>query len=442
MHKGIRKFADDASTRRLPREERTEVVAAFRAYLDTIPQSKRFDRELFYELRDVVGKSGFGIGSAGLPAYNVLLEGYSQALDNDVVLSMKQANIPAVGRFVDTSDVDAYFDHEGHRTSVSQRALQVHADPLLGLHARSGGVGYVVAEVSPYEADLGLGGRSTRPRRWRCRASSCSAGRRRRSTARPTRTATRTLASTSRPRRRSPTSLEEPPRTSYVAWLGVTSGASTYAERVRQGPRAVRRRLPRGPGRHRRHLTPAGCRRLRRRCWTCRGSARRRRRRAARPRRGRRSSSAVSSTSSGADVLLEVARPAWCRGSGTMSSPCASTQASASWPGVQPLRGGDLAAPRPPASRLASKFSPWKRGLRAAEVAVGRGRRRCDGAGQEAAAERAVGHEADAELAAACGRISSSRSRVHSEYSVCSAVIGCTACGAADGVGAASDSPR
>ena len=153
MEKGIRRFADDASTRRLPREERTEVVAAFRDYLDTIPESKRFDRALFYELRDVVGKSGFGIGSAGLPAYNVLLEGYSQALDNDVVLSMKQANIPAVSRFVDTAVVDAYFDHEGHRTSVSQRALQVHTDPLLG-HTQVGGVGYVVAEVSPYEVDL------------------------------------------------------------------------------------------------------------------------------------------------------------------------------------------------------------------------------------------------------------------------------------------------
>ncbi len=156
MQKGIRKFADDASTRRLSREERTEVVAAFHAYLDTIPQSKRFDRELFYELRDVVGKSGFGIGSAGLPAYNVLLEGYSQARDNDGVLSMKQANIPAVSRFVDTSDVDAYFDHEGHRTSVSQRALQVHTDPLLG-HTQIGGVGYVVSEVSPYEVDLDWG---------------------------------------------------------------------------------------------------------------------------------------------------------------------------------------------------------------------------------------------------------------------------------------------
>ncbi|TGN64536.1 DUF2252 domain-containing protein [Nocardioides eburneiflavus] len=156
MQRGVRKFADDGTTRRLPREERTEVVAAFRAYLDTIPTSKRFDRELFYDLRDVVGKSGFGIGSAGLPAYNVLVEGYSQALDNDVVLSMKQANIPAVSRFVDTSEVDAYFEDEGHRTSVSQRALQVHTDPLLG-HTVIGGVGYVVSEVSPYEVDLDWG---------------------------------------------------------------------------------------------------------------------------------------------------------------------------------------------------------------------------------------------------------------------------------------------
>ena len=153
MRGNVRQFVEDGTTRRLSRGERTKVVDAFRGYLDTIPESKRFDRELFYELRDVVGKSGFGIGSAGLPAFNVLVEGYSQALDNDVVLSMKQANIPAVSRFVDTADVDAYFDHEGHRTVVSQRALQVHTDPLLG-HTQVRGVGYVVSEVSPYEVDL------------------------------------------------------------------------------------------------------------------------------------------------------------------------------------------------------------------------------------------------------------------------------------------------
>ena len=136
--------------------ERRKVDQAFASYLDTIPESKRFDRELFYEVRDVVGKTGFGIGSAGLPAYNLLVEGYTQSLDNDVVLSMKQANVPAVSRFVDSGAVEKYFEHEGHRTVVSQRALQVHTDPLLG-HTSIDGVGYVVSEVSPYEADLDWG---------------------------------------------------------------------------------------------------------------------------------------------------------------------------------------------------------------------------------------------------------------------------------------------
>ena len=150
---GVRMFAHDHTITKLGQRQRAKVEKAFAAYIDTIPASKRFDRELFYDLRDVVGKSGFGIGSAGLPAYNLLVEGYSQALDNDVVLSMKQANVPAVSRFVDTSKVESYFDNEGHRTVVSQRALQVHTDPLLG-HTELGGVGYVVSEVSPYEVDL------------------------------------------------------------------------------------------------------------------------------------------------------------------------------------------------------------------------------------------------------------------------------------------------
>ncbi len=154
---GVRRFSEDGSVRRLGRDERAKVVEAFRGYLETIPDDKRFDRELFYELRDVVGKSGFGIGSAGLPAFNVLVEGYSQALDNDVVLSMKQANVPAVSRFVDSESVDAYFETDGHRTVVSQRALQVHTDPLLG-HTAIDGVGFVVSEISPYEVDLDWSG--------------------------------------------------------------------------------------------------------------------------------------------------------------------------------------------------------------------------------------------------------------------------------------------
>jgi uncharacterized protein (DUF2252 family) len=157
LEDGTRMFRHDSSVRELSKTERKKVIRAFDRYLETIPDDKRFDRELFYDLRDVVGKTGFGIGSAGLPAYNLLVEGFSQALDNDVVLSMKQANVPAVSRFVDTSEVDDYFENEGHRTVVSQRSLQVHTDPLLG-YTSLDGVGFVVAEVSPYEVDLDWSG--------------------------------------------------------------------------------------------------------------------------------------------------------------------------------------------------------------------------------------------------------------------------------------------
>ena len=147
-----RRFRRGRGVRDLDEAEREVVRAAYKAYLETIPEEKRF-RSLTYEIKDVVGRKGFGIGSAGLPAYNVLVEGPTQALENDVVLSMKQGNIAAPSRIVDDERVKGYFKHHGHRTAVSQRALQAHADPWLG-YTEVDGVGFVVSELSPYVEDL------------------------------------------------------------------------------------------------------------------------------------------------------------------------------------------------------------------------------------------------------------------------------------------------
>ncbi len=144
---------DRAGTRELGSAERERVESAFARYLDTIPSGKRAASSLSYAVKDVVGRSGFGIGSAGLSAYNVLVEGRTQALENDVVLSMKQANVAAPSRIVSDARIRAYFTDHGHRTAVSQRALQAHADPWLG-HTSIDGMGYVVAELSPYETDM------------------------------------------------------------------------------------------------------------------------------------------------------------------------------------------------------------------------------------------------------------------------------------------------
>ncbi|BBY26805.1 DUF2252 domain-containing protein [Mycolicibacterium sediminis] len=147
-----RRFRDLPGVRRLDDDERAKVEAAFETYLQTIPRAQRF-HGIAYDVKDVIAKTGFGIGSAGLPAYTVLIEGFNQALDNDVILSMKQGNVAAPSRVVVDPEVHGYFEHQGHRTAVSQRALQAHADPLLG-YTTIDGVGFVVSEISPYEADL------------------------------------------------------------------------------------------------------------------------------------------------------------------------------------------------------------------------------------------------------------------------------------------------
>jgi uncharacterized protein (DUF2252 family) len=148
-----RRFRNSSGVRRLDDAERQKVEAAFDRYLQTIPKTKQF-RGIAYDVKDVVAKTGFGIGSAGLPSYSVLIEGFNQALDNDIVLSMKQGNVAAPSRIVTDASVHEYFKHHGHRTAVSQRALQAHADPLLG-YTDLDGAGFVVSEISPYEADLG-----------------------------------------------------------------------------------------------------------------------------------------------------------------------------------------------------------------------------------------------------------------------------------------------
>ncbi len=69
------------------------------------------------------------------------------------MLTMKQAKVPAPSQVVPDERVGGYFEHQGHRTALSQRALQANADPWLGW-CTLGGSGQVVQEMSPYQADL------------------------------------------------------------------------------------------------------------------------------------------------------------------------------------------------------------------------------------------------------------------------------------------------
>ena len=105
-----RRFRELPGVVRLDDDERAKVESAFQRYLGTIPETQRF-RGIAYDVKDVIAKTGFGIGSAGLPAYTVLIEGFNQALDNDVVLSMKQGNVAAPSRVVGDREVHLSLIH-------------------------------------------------------------------------------------------------------------------------------------------------------------------------------------------------------------------------------------------------------------------------------------------------------------------------------------------
>ncbi|KAJ5464085.1 hypothetical protein N7475_007220 [Penicillium sp. IBT 31633x] len=152
IHDSERRFTSGGGAIKLDSATRDKVVQAYNRYLETLPKSWHVCPDQ-YRIKDIVGRRGVGIGSAGLPSYNLLLEGTSQALENDVVIYMKQSATTAVSRHVQNTAATTYFYHEGHRTVISQRALQAHADPWLGW-TEIDGVGQLVAEVSPYAVDL------------------------------------------------------------------------------------------------------------------------------------------------------------------------------------------------------------------------------------------------------------------------------------------------
>ena len=119
-----------------------------------------------------------------------------------------------------------------------------------------------------------------------------------------------------------------------------------------------------------------------------------------------------------------------------MSSPWCQDPGQRELGGASPFWDRHLLDPRPRVARFRSKLLALEARVDAAKVVLRRSPRvRLKPAGQEAAAERAVGDEADAELAHGGEDLVLERRASTSEYSVCSAVIGWTAWARADRLG-------
>jgi uncharacterized protein (DUF2252 family) len=111
---------------RVPDAEAEQLAAALDEYLLTLASHWR--RALGgYTIVDIAHKV-VGVGSVGLRAYVVLLEGSSP--DDVVFLQLKQARRSVLARHVHGES--AWHAHQGQRVVEYQQALQTVSDPLLG----------------------------------------------------------------------------------------------------------------------------------------------------------------------------------------------------------------------------------------------------------------------------------------------------------------------
>jgi len=145
-----RRFVRNHMNSNITDEARAALEKSFAQYLETIPAHKR-QSDINYRIKDATATQGFGIGSAGLRMFSLLLEGPTQTLENDIIVAFKQSRPSAVTCAVKDQHIKDYFIHDGFRAAISRRALQAHADPLLG-YSEFDGAGMLVTEISPYGA--------------------------------------------------------------------------------------------------------------------------------------------------------------------------------------------------------------------------------------------------------------------------------------------------
>ncbi len=108
---GDRNFKNNKSISPVDDTTRKKVEAALEEYYNTIPNRKRRSK-ITYQIKDIALRRGLGIGSAGLKIYSILLEGETQALENDIIISMKVAQPSASEKYVKDKEAKAYSTHK------------------------------------------------------------------------------------------------------------------------------------------------------------------------------------------------------------------------------------------------------------------------------------------------------------------------------------------
>lgn len=138
----------------VPKQELNLLKKAWKDYYHSINEDKR-EKSSFYNIKDVVKKTGAGIGSTGLKRYYILIEGdCNQEQEDDIILEAKEARTPIPAYFF-PYDKEFWNDHkhQGRRVMHTQQAMHHLSDPYLG-YFTMGGRDFYVRERSPFSKDL------------------------------------------------------------------------------------------------------------------------------------------------------------------------------------------------------------------------------------------------------------------------------------------------
>lgn len=133
-------------------------------YGKTISGKLKYDPK-FFKVKDVAQRLNAGLGSLGTPRYYLLIEGESDALDDDHILDIKRQSQPAAYEFLSLRDrinYDELFKNDAERHGIAYKALIKHTDDFLGwiqLADNNPADGdfsgdYSVREISPYKKSL------------------------------------------------------------------------------------------------------------------------------------------------------------------------------------------------------------------------------------------------------------------------------------------------
>ncbi len=114
-------------------------------YLESLPPQYRKEKD-FYKIKDAVQVKRCGLGSLGNFKYRILIEGPSKDQDDDYILELREARVPAIASV--TNEYPASYESHASRICQGQKMMQIAASPFLG-YAKFDGKDFLVDEVYP-----------------------------------------------------------------------------------------------------------------------------------------------------------------------------------------------------------------------------------------------------------------------------------------------------